>query len=68
MGLSLKDGKEVWSITQEKGNVTSALKLPKFFPDSDGLLLKVVSSVVSNQTDEKVCCRFITYVFYYVKL
>lgn len=55
MGLNLKDGKEVWTIIQEKGNITSALKLPKFFADSDGLLLKVVSSLLSfsAQAEEK---------------
>ncbi|XP_055928423.1 uncharacterized protein LOC129959552 [Argiope bruennichi] len=45
IGLSLVDGKEVWSITHENGTVTSAIKLANFFGNIDGLLLKILSSV-----------------------
>ncbi|GFT01138.1 uncharacterized protein NPIL_214741 [Nephila pilipes] len=44
IGLSLTDGKEVWSITPDNGTVVSAVKFSNFFGYVDGLLLKILSS------------------------
>ncbi|XP_035230049.1 uncharacterized protein LOC118201997, partial [Stegodyphus dumicola] len=45
IGLCLSSGKEVWSFTLDGGVVVvSAVKLPRFFGDTDGLILKILQS------------------------
>ncbi|GIY06033.1 uncharacterized protein CDAR_24631 [Caerostris darwini] len=51
IGLNLIDGQEIWSITHDNGTVTSAIKLPKYFGNIDGLLLKILSSVNVHKSE-----------------
>ncbi|KAG8186013.1 hypothetical protein JTE90_004435 [Oedothorax gibbosus] len=44
LGLSLEDGREVWSILNDSGTVVSVTKFPNFFGSTDGLLLKLVAA------------------------